>query len=56
MAPSNPTTVAMYGTIGGHGPCVVGAADLPMEVEGKATGRAAMAHVGCCVFCVLCMV
>ena len=26
-----------------------------MEWEGKATGgRAAAAHVGCCVFCVLC--
>ena len=37
-------------------PCVVGAADLPMEVEEKAAGlggRVAAAHVGCCVcFCV----
>jgi hypothetical protein len=40
MAPSNPTTVALYGTIGGRGAMrFVGAADLPMEVEGKATGR-----------------
>ena len=43
------------GILGAAVPKVGGTSDLPVEVEGKAAGgKVAAAHVGCCVFYVLC--
>ena len=56
VAPPNPMTSVLHATMGSDGAMIWWTADLPTEVEGKAAGRAATAHVGCCVCCVLCMV